>query len=82
MCTAARCQDGVWRRTWFPAIGLLLAELLLLKPVCTLSSMRVQEGLAAEVFGSVPGLTPEPGTQFPDVCDLRSGIFQTCQGIV
>lgn len=44
--------------------------------------MRVQEGLAGDVFGSVPGLTPEPGTQFPDVCDRCSGIFQTCQGIV
>lgn len=40
MPTAARCQDGVWRRTWFPAIGLLLAELLLLKPACRLSSMN------------------------------------------
>lgn len=44
--------------------------------------MRVQEGLAGDVFGSVPGLTPEPGTRFPDVCDRCSGIFQTCQGIV
>lgn len=72
---------GCGRRTRFPAIGLLLAELLL-QPVCRLSSIRVKEGLAGEVFGSVPGLTRDPGTQFPGVCDLCSGIFQTCQDIV
>lgn len=41
--TAARCQDGVWRRTWFPATG-LLAEPPLLEPAGGLSSMGVQEG--------------------------------------
>lgn len=61
MPTAARYQDGVWRRTRFPATGLLLAELLLLKPACRLSFMRVQKGLAGEVFGFAPSLTTEPG---------------------
>lgn len=41
--TAARYQDGVWRRTWFPATG-LLAEPPLLEPAGGLSSMGVQEG--------------------------------------
>lgn len=42
--TAARCQDGVWRRTRIPAIGLLLTEPPLLEPAGGLSSMGVQEG--------------------------------------
>ena len=42
--TAARCQGGVWRRTRFPAVELLLAEPPLLEPAGRLSSMGVQEG--------------------------------------
>lgn len=49
---------------------------------CPLWGCRREATLAGEVFGSFPGLTPEPGTQVPDVCDVCSGIFQACQGIV
>lgn len=31
--TAARCQDGVWRRTWFPTVGLPLERASAAEPV-------------------------------------------------